>query len=89
MGELGADGSVAWFEVIDTTTIDGRLLADLGDVAEINVPGRTVTTLDGFEFLLETTETDCGLGPAEVDGVQALADWTTGAVVALICLYDI
>ena len=88
MGQLRNSGSVAWFAVLDTTSFQGRSLADVGEVAAVDLAAGTMTTLDGFEFPLDATESDCGRPLTEGGFMQALADWNTGSVVALVCLYE-
>jgi hypothetical protein len=88
MGQRTTGGEVAWFEVIDSETYDGRALADVGYVAAMDTTANTLITTDGFEFVLVADESDCGEPLGATAAMRALADWTTGEVVALICLFD-
>ena len=90
MGQRGVDGRVAWYEVLNVGTPNGPARADIGYVAEIDAAAGTMTTKGGFEFPLAADESDCGFGLefSDVAAVRAFADWTTGEVVVLVCLFD-
>lgn len=88
MGQLAPDGTVAWFQVLDISSVGGVDLAVVGEVREVDTASLTVTTADGYRFALGSDETDCGQHPSEVRSMNALADWETGIVVVLSCLPD-
>jgi hypothetical protein len=62
-------------------------LAEVGSVADIKASDGIVVTRDGLKFVLATDDSDCGSSLAEVAGMLALADWETGKVVALVCMF--
>lgn len=88
MGQRTAGGEVAWFEIRRIRTYNESALVDVGYVAEMDTTANTLTTTDGIEFVLTADESDCGEPLGVTAAMRALADWSTGEVVTLICLFD-
>ena len=88
MGQRTDGGDVAWFQALRIERHNGSPLVDVGYVATMDTTANTLRTTDGIEFPLVAVESDCGLLPGEPAAMSALADWTSGEVVAVICLFD-
>ncbi len=85
MGETTETGEVAWFQVLAVVPQNGDLLAEVGSVIGLDFEEGAVYTSDGLRFPLAAKDSDCGEPLNSVALMTALADWTTGEVVALRC----
>lgn len=87
MGQTSDTGDVSWFEVLAVTRFDGVQLAEVGEVAGLNFEQDSIVTSRGFRFALKTENSDGGEGLDQVEAMHALADWSTGDVVGLRCVF--
>jgi hypothetical protein len=87
MGQTRESGEVEWFQILRTERFYSGNLALVGDVTSVDFNAGILTTFAGVVFHVDAEGSDCGVPLDEAAGVAAYADWTTGSVVHVACLF--